>query len=510
MGSVAKKLVKGSVLRSITLVSTILVGLFMLPFMVHSLGDDQYGIWVLVGAIIGFYGLLDVGLGSAITRFIVRAMHGNNKENDVNIALSSSIFLFSGVGLLSLVITFLIIIAVPSFTETEANVSIIQLLIGILGLKVAVIFPLASFDGVLIAKYRFDVLSYIRLFSLTFRTTLIVLFVSYGYGIVAVATVTAIDALVVSINKVYFAKKLFPELRVSTSLISFEKLKEYYHYGKYTYITTIAGRIRFSIDDLVVGAFVGASAVTHYTIAVALIRYFSESMESALGVISPVLNKYHKLEQWDKLREVFFVATELSAMMSVLIGGLLIIFGESFINIWMGEEYNDSYMVVLILCSAFIIAQAQRPSVAVLYAIAKHKYFAKITSIEAVMNVLISIVLVQFIGIYGVALGTAIPMLFTKLIFQPLYTCRQLDVSISKYFYKVAKYFAVGLVLFGAVYMLLSTVKIESYFELIGAGAITTFIYIMVNLRYIFSDKTTLYLNDIVPTRLKFLLRRVP
>ena len=197
-------------------------------------------------------------------------------------------------------------------------------------------------------------------------------------------------------------------------------------------------------------------------------------------------------------------------MMSVLVGGLLIVLGEPFLNIWMCEEYTDVYEVILILCSAFIIAQAQRPSVAVLYAIAKHNYFTKITSIEAVANVCISVILVQYIGLYGVALGTAISMLFTKLIFQPFYTCRQLDLSIRKYFYNVAKYFAVGLALFGPAYMLLSSVKIESYFELIGAGTVTTLVYIMVNLRYIFSDKTTLYLNDVVPTRLKFLLRRVP
>ncbi len=188
MGSVSKELFKGSVLRSITLMANILIGFLMLPFMIHSLGDGQYGIWVIVGAIIGFYGLLDVGFGRAITRFIVRAMHGNNKENDINIALSSSIFLFSGVGLLSLLITLIIILAVPSFTDSEVNSSIIQLLIGILGLKVSVLFPLTSFGSVLIAKYRFDVLSYIQLFSLLFRTAFIVVFVSNGYDIVDAVT----------------------------------------------------------------------------------------------------------------------------------------------------------------------------------------------------------------------------------------------------------------------------------------------------------------------------------
>ena len=151
-------------------------------------------------------------------------MHGEDDEQGVNIALSSSILLFTGVGLLSLVITFIIIISVPNFTDSETNSSLIQLLVAILGLKVSVLFPLSSFGGILIAQYRFDIVSYIRLFSLVFRTALIVLFVSYGYDIVAIAVITALDAFVMSAITVFYSKKIYPDLRVSPSLVSFKKL----------------------------------------------------------------------------------------------------------------------------------------------------------------------------------------------------------------------------------------------------------------------------------------------
>lgn len=504
MSSVLKKLLKGSVLRSITLVANIIVGFFMLPFMIHSLGEDQYGIWIFVGAIIGFYGLLDVGFGSAIIRFIVRAMHGEDSEKDVNIALSSSMYLFSGVGLLSMIITFIIILLIPYFLDSDVDSSLVQLLVAILGLKVSMLFPITSFGGVLMAKYRFDIMSYISLFSLLSRTALTVFFVSNGHGIVTVAYITVIDAIVVSIATIYFAKKLFPSLRVSWSLVSIERLKKYYHYGKYTYITTIADKVRFSIDDIVVAVYVGMGAVTHYTIAVALVRYYGEFMDSIIGVISPVLNEYHKLDQWGKLREVFFVATEISAMMSVLIGGLLIVFGEPLIIIWVGPEFSDVYSVLLILCSALIIAQAQRPSVAVLYAIAKHKYYAKITSIEAVANVCISVILVQYIGIYGVALGTAVPMLANKLIFQPVYTCKQLGVPLMDYYGKVSKYMLVGLVVFYPMFLLKENyVVLDSYLKLILAGFVVTSIYVVINTKVVISDKVRKHMVDVAPDKIK-------
>ncbi len=46
----------------------IVVGLLLLPFVVAKLGQTGYGVWMLVGSIIGYYGLLDLGVSSAVSR----------------------------------------------------------------------------------------------------------------------------------------------------------------------------------------------------------------------------------------------------------------------------------------------------------------------------------------------------------------------------------------------------------------------------------------------------------
>jgi len=431
-------------------------------------------------------------------------MHDDKTEGEVNVALSSAIFLFSGIGLLSLIITGIIILAVPLFTESETNGPLVQLLVAILGLKASLLFPLSSFNGVLVAKYRFDVMSYIKLVSLLLRTAFIVTFVSIGYDVVAVACITTVDAVIVSLVTVYCAKNYFPGLRVSPSLINMGKLKEYYDFGKYTYITTIADRVRFSVDDLVVGAFIGVGAVTHYTIVVALLRYFIELLEGAVGVISPVFNQYHKLDQWDKLRDVFLAVTEVSAMLAVLVGGLLMVLGEPFIIIWMGNDYRDIYIVLLVLCPVIIVDQAQRPSLAILYAIAKHKYYAKMISLEAIANVCISIVLVQYLGIIGVALGTVIPLLFNKMLLQPIYTCRQLQISLKHYYFKVFKYIFCGLIIFYLAFFVNSNyIVLDSYMTLVLAGSVICSAYIIVCMKFVISDKARKYIIDMFPEKIR-------
>ena len=63
MSVLVRKLALGSVLRVLTLLVGALISFWMMPFIVGTLGDRLSGLWALLGALIGYYGLLDLGLG---------------------------------------------------------------------------------------------------------------------------------------------------------------------------------------------------------------------------------------------------------------------------------------------------------------------------------------------------------------------------------------------------------------------------------------------------------------
>lgn len=508
MSHTSKQLFKGSTLRLVKLVVSIGIGFYMLPFLVHALGDETYGIWVMAGSIVGFYALMDVGMGSALHRFLIRALQGGD-EKEVNTVLSSAVFLFAGIGLASLGITLLIILMVPVFTDSEVYTRLFQLLIAILGIKTAVLFPLWRFYGVLIARYRYDIVSTVTLLMLILRATLIITIINNGYGIIAVAVITSLAELFECLAIIHYARKLAPQMRVAWTFLNLDKVKEYYHYGKYVFVSTAADKVRFSIDNFVVAGVIGIGMVTHYTIAITLIHYYGQIIESIFGVISPVFNKYHRQGQWDELRDVFMVATELTTLGAILIGGGLIVLGQPFISIWMGEGYSDTYYVLLILCVSGIVANSQTPSVAVLFAIAKHKFYAKITSIEALVNLSVSIILAQYIGIYGVAIGTTVPMLFNKLVLQPTYTCKQLGISIGSYYWLISRLFIVGAAFFVACYLFLHYVTVDSYLKLVIVGGLITVTYVVIAIRYVISTNTLKYIHGMMPDRLQFFVRAI-
>src|SRR5688500_12680513 len=76
-------LVRGSALRVLTLVASVAVSFFLMPFLIHALGDRWYGMWALIGSITSYYALLDLGLTSAVNRFLTRAI-AREEETDAN------------------------------------------------------------------------------------------------------------------------------------------------------------------------------------------------------------------------------------------------------------------------------------------------------------------------------------------------------------------------------------------------------------------------------------------
>jgi Na+-driven multidrug efflux pump len=80
---------------------------------------------------------------------------------------------------------------------------------------------------------------------------------------------------------------------------------------------------------------------------------------------------------------------------------------------------------------------AQAASTRILFGLGKHQTMASITVIEGVANLILSIALVPahgfFGGIVGDALGTAIPLSFTCLVFLPRHLKKQIGVPVGTF-----------------------------------------------------------------------------
>ena len=74
--------------------TSVLVGFFLTPFVLHHVGDASNGIWILLTAFTGYYGLLDFGLRSATIRYVARS-DAKNDQAELNRIVNTSFFFYA-------------------------------------------------------------------------------------------------------------------------------------------------------------------------------------------------------------------------------------------------------------------------------------------------------------------------------------------------------------------------------------------------------------------------------
>jgi len=426
------KVIRGSATKIVGLILGVAISFYMMPFLVKSLGDRMYGLWTLVGSILGYYSLMDIGLSSAVVRFISRAV-GQNSVEEIKKNMSTSFYLFSGLGCIVILSTFVLTASLGFWIKNPEDLKLFRILILFMGINFGLDFPVRTFNAVFSANLREDIGTGISIVKALFVTVFIVVAIKKGYGIIGLCAITVIFSLLDSLTRIILAYQVEPSTTVHFRHFDSTKIKPLFGYSFYTFIGKIATILKFRLDQLVVSTFVSLSSVTHYFVAQRLIEYLTEFIQQMISVVSPVFSQDESRNDYDAIRKKFLFMIKLSVYISAFFGGAILLNGKNFIVRWMGRDYLDSYTVLCILLGSMLVYLIQMPVNPLLYGISKHRYKNLSDLVEGVLNLVCSLWLVRIYGMIGVALGTAIPMVFIGLIVQPWYACKSIELESSIY-----------------------------------------------------------------------------
>jgi O-antigen/teichoic acid export membrane protein len=396
------------------------VGFFLAPFLVHRLGAVEYGVWILVMSSINYLAMLDLGMRSSVIRFVSKtysvADHQGSSE-----AMSAALWVraqFGGVSLLVsvvLAVVFPYLFRVPPELAFAARVTVI-----LMGVNMAISLSMGAIGGVLSALNRYDLQTGASLIQLALRVVGIVYFVSHGRGLVAIAICELAASIIGNLLTVYFTHRQYPEIRVLWKRPERSMLRSLWSYGFYAFLTTVALQLIYQSDNLVVGSFVSAGAVTLYSIGNSLCRYADQLLTSMSLTFVPAASAYEATGKLSSLQNLYTNGTRVTLAIALPIITTFLIRGDQFIGLWMGPMYaHSSGEVLLLLAIPLPFVYANRTAVSIAFGTERHKKPALLFAAEGVANLALSIFLVRRFGIIGVAIGTVIPSLISQLIIFP-------------------------------------------------------------------------------------------
>ncbi len=408
------------------------IGFALTPFTVHWLGAEQYGLWALANAFIGYYSLLDLGLSGAVFTHMSHAIGARDYESGTDI-YSTGLSIFSALGGVLVVITLCISAAVLLFHPSHRVT--LALVVLIIGFQTSVSFPMRAPFGVLNAGSHFEVTTAVLISAAILRTIGTVLVLEAGKGVLGLAVVSLLSWIPGYIFVCFAVHWRYPFIRArALGKWHRDTAHKLFTFGAPVLVGQIADRIRLQTDTIVVSFFFGLSAVTHYNIATTLVLYFMDGITAIIGVLTPVLTMQMGARDEAGMRSSILTGTRLA----ICSGGFalfgLVVCGRAFIDRWMGHEYIDAYPILVILAVAMFLDLWQSTTVNALYATLNQKTYAKVNLSEAIANIALSLLLARRLGMIGIALGTLIPSVVVRGFVQPWIIERKIGIPARRYY----------------------------------------------------------------------------
>jgi O-antigen/teichoic acid export membrane protein len=413
--------------------ASILVGIFLSPFILHRLGNTSYGAWILVFSVTGYYGLFDLGIRSSVIRY-VSTYTATNDVDGVSRLINTALVVYTVIGVAAILATLILSRFLGSLFRMPPDfLPTARVLFLMVGTAVGLGFPAGVFSGILEGLNRFYFVNVTNLAATLLRALLIILYLKLGYGLLTVAFITVTLPLLGAGVRAAIVLRVLP-LRFGWQYVDRTALGEIARYSGISLILMIAYKLRFKTDEVLISTLVSVAAVTYFSIGDRLVDYTGEVVSSLAQIFVPMSGQSDAKGDRDELRKILVVGNRACSLIIFPITATLIILGKSVITAWVGAAYVVTcypVLLTLLIPTTFIMAQAA--SSRILYGMARHRSLAWVTAMEAIANVILSVVLIRPFGIVGDALGTAIPLTCTGLFFLPRHLCRVLEVRVATF-----------------------------------------------------------------------------
>jgi O-antigen/teichoic acid export membrane protein len=413
----------------------VIISIILTPLILHHLGDEGYGLWALVFSFAGYFNIFDFGLSSAVIRYVSRFYAMQDYER-LTRYINTILFIFMCVSICLLLGTLVVSLYVSSIFHISPSLHrTAQILFLMVGCMFALQFSGDVFLGVLSGIQEFWWEYLIQIVAGILRLTLIVTVLDHGLGLLAISIVAVSLSLASYVAYIVIAFRRLP-LRFFPQFSNFTTLKEILGYSTTTFSSIVAGGLTSTAGNTIIGIFLSAAQITPFAIATKFTQYVNRAIQASAQIFTPMSSHFDATGELGRLRQVLFLGNRICAFLAFPAGIGMLILGRSAIEVWVGAKYGWCYGLLALLVVPYTLQFAQLASPKILYGIARHLTLGKARLIEAAANIVLSIILLRFYGVWGVALGTAIPKFVACVFFLPAHLCHILKVKIRSFLWE--------------------------------------------------------------------------
>ena len=473
----------GSALSYAQMVLSVIIGLVYTPIMIRLLGKNEYGLYNTVSSAISMLSVLSLGFNAGYIRYFAKYKKDNNRDR---ISSLNGLFLliFTVIG----AVAFICGIFLTNHLErvfdkglTAEEYATARILMLLLTVNLTVSFPMSVFSTIISANERFV---FLKLFGMV-KTVLgpLVNLPLLLMGFKSVGLVTASLAFNLITDCVYVYYVVFKlNNRFVFSRIEKGLFKSLFGFTFFIALNVIVDQINNGIDRVLLGRFIGTAEVAVYSVGSSIYAYYKQISVAVSGVFTPrihqIYNQYqNEAERNASLTELFIKVGRIQFLILMLFASGIIVFGRPFIGFWVGEGYERSYYVAVLLVIPSSIPLMQNLGIEIQRAANKHQFRSLVYSFMAIANLIMTIFLCQIYGAPGATFGTSVSIILANGIVMNIYYYKKLGIDIPAFWKSILRILAGMLPAFFVGSAIMLFFEITSIWTLLGLIVAYTVIY---------------------------------
>ncbi len=387
--------------------------LIVTPIVIAELGNDLYGIYVIVLGFTGYFFTLH--LGKAVTKYVAE-YHATGEIDKIANTVSATLLFGFTVGTITTAFISIFasnfvreILEIPTDLQRTATIALylgcLNILVSMLGL---------TFQYILQGLQRFDAFMWITNASSVLLTVGVVVAVLNGYGVIGMFAVSLAVSVISASVAAILVRSLLPELRFRFR-VGKAAWSEVLRYGMSIMAYQLFGSILLLFERSWITKQFGPEALTFYVVPMTLAVFLQMFVSSLVLGIFPVINQH--LANTDILAKLYKQSTKVIVIVVAFSFTSAVAGGHLFLGLWLSEEFaTSSYHILVIQTVVFSIVSLGM----VIWQIAEAFRFAWLTAVANFVWLATSIPLMIILSHPWQTVGVAYGRLIGCLVYIPL------------------------------------------------------------------------------------------
>ena len=458
---------KNALSRIVVYIAVVMIQIIMVPYVIHNVGVEEYGIIGVVNSLLSYAGILTVALSATTGRNLV--FYFENKEYEkASIEMSTVLIGVSFVVIACILPSVLLVDYISSLLKVSGSLATGVKVITALSI---VCFWINVFGGIInsatFVKNRLDLSGYIELAQKLFLfSSIYFVFYFYGKGLAQYAYALVITNVIVVVIRIWLLKKLLPEIDVRIDLFSKGRLKESFSLNGWIIVNQLGALLFLQTDLIVANQVISTLAAGQLAALLVIPMQIRVLATLTANLFAPTQTKLLASGDVDKFKESLALSIRLTGLFAALLIGVYCGFSKPILTLWLGEEFSNLSVTAVLMTFYLVPVLSIMPCWTALIALGENKVAAIITLVMGGVYVVVCTILASYFGILGIVATGCIFLTVRNLLIMPILLHKKGVVELPRFYKDIGFVMAVFIIIYIVSLLISESLNPTSIIEL--------------------------------------------